>query len=337
MIFDFDVRDNTVTYSYDNYNYYYYYYRYQVINEDLIKINEKIDTTCQNCEEGYYLNEAGQCEILTTDKCLGKFFIKNINITYNINDCINLCERNYYPYIYLGLINNKIVLNKDNNFNNSDITSISDLINDILNTYRDFNFDKYDNETQNYIFNSPLCYNLYNDNLRNSYHGCEKVIYFPKENTFECFGCKNGYNSDKEKKICHKIVENIFNSDCEKENIGTEKSPLYSCIKCFDQKKSLVKIENGVNICVDDPTLENCLEINSDSYYLKPDYNCTNCTMNYIPFYMKYYQKQICQNIYEKITKKAEIDMDIFKYEESKNINNDGNCDKNFFTTEGNN
>ena len=92
-----------------------------------------------------------------------------------------------------------------------------------------------------------------------------------------------------------------------------------------------------MNICVDDPTLENCLEINSDSYYLKPDYNCTNCTMNYIPFYVKYYQKQICQNIYEKITKKAEVDMDIFKDEESKNINNDGNCDKNFFTPDGKN
>ena len=37
--------------------------------------------------------------------------------------------------------------------------------------------DKYDNEIQNYIFNSPLCYNLHNDNLRNSYHECEKVIY----------------------------------------------------------------------------------------------------------------------------------------------------------------
>ena len=37
MIFDFDIRDNTVTYSYYNYNYYYYYYYiHQVINEDLI-------------------------------------------------------------------------------------------------------------------------------------------------------------------------------------------------------------------------------------------------------------------------------------------------------------
>ena len=37
MIFDFDVRDNKVTYSFDNYNYYYYYYYiHQVINEDLI-------------------------------------------------------------------------------------------------------------------------------------------------------------------------------------------------------------------------------------------------------------------------------------------------------------
>ena len=92
-----------------------------------------------------------------------------------------------------------------------------------------------------------------------------------------------------------------------------------------------------MNICIDDPTLENCLQANYGSYYLIPDYNSTNCTMNYISFYVKYYEKQICQNIYVKITKKVEIDMDIFKDEESKNINNDGNCDKNFFTTEGNN
>ena len=115
MIFDFDIRDNTVTYSYDNYNY--YYYIYQAIKEDLIKINEQIDTTCQNFEEGYYLNESGQCEILTTDKCLEKSFIKNINITKNINDYNNLCKSNDYPYIYLGLINNKVVLNKDNYHN----------------------------------------------------------------------------------------------------------------------------------------------------------------------------------------------------------------------------
>ena len=36
-------------------------------------------TTCHSCNSGYYLNNDGECEILSFEKCTGDFILKNIS------------------------------------------------------------------------------------------------------------------------------------------------------------------------------------------------------------------------------------------------------------------
>ena len=75
------------------------------------------------------------------------------------------------------------------------------------------------------------------------------------------------------------------------------------------------------------------MEATANSNYVNIIYNCTSCNFNYLPYYSKFYQRQICQNIYEKVTKRKNIDLKIFENENSTTkADSKGVCPENYFT-----
>ena len=98
----------------------------------------------------------------------------------------------------------------------------------------------------------------------------------------------------------------------------------------------LVK-EDNIAFCSEksDIGLENCLEANADTTYIKTKYNCTSCSLNYLPYYSKFFERQICQNIFQDIIKNKTINLDQFKDIENVTANN-GKCPRNaLFTPDG--
>ena len=76
-------------------------------------------------------------------------------------------------------------------------------------------------------------------------------------------------------------------------------------------------------------------EAKSDTSYVNTVYNCTNCSLNFLPYYSKFYGRKICQNIFDKVITKKEISETKFEGVESANTAN-GICEKNnFFTPDG--
>ena len=63
----------------------------------------------------------------------------------------------------------------------------------------------------------------------------------------------------------------------------------------------MITLENGVKICIQEESLENCLEADANTTYANTLYNCTSCKFNYWPYYSGYYGRKICQNIFEPI------------------------------------
>ena len=303
--------------------------------EIMRNIKSPIKGTCEYCSDEYYLNEKGECEYIDLNNCTGKSLYNRIeenNGRTLENACSNLCNYNEFPFIYLLLKNNSIDLNKESYDNiEKDIYRMDDLF-DILNVTND--------ETKKFIFENPLCYNISDENLRNKFYGCQYVIYNPLTKSFQCYQCYGGCYLDAEKKICliNYDDEDINNIYCYHENIGTDSNPIYSCLSCYDDYATLVQYDNGIKRCIyNDKNLDNCINVSVVStYYINNIYNCTSCGLNHISYFSKYYQRNMCHNVFEKIIKSKNISLDLFENEEYIPIEENGICKKNYFTPDGN-
>ena len=179
------------------------------------------------------------------------------------------------------------------------------------------------------------------ENLKN----CRKAYYFPENDTSICIDCKNKNDEDEIEYILdnNHICQEKNYDPCPIENIGTETSPEYRCIKPYDnyQTFALITNENGEKEYIDKDNNEDligCVEATADTLYINSKYNCTKCSRMYIPYYSKFYDRIICQNINSKILKEKEFDIDIYNSIEEtvKAIN--GTCEKNYmYTPDGEN
>ena len=305
----------------DKYNYYNNNTYYNNYNEDLKKYIDSIESTCTECSDGYYLEENGECVIYDFKNCIGYN-----NIKERRNYCHSLCYKKGCPYIYMRFINNSIDFDYEyNNTLNLSITRI-----DFILSY----FDILSNDSKNLIENMSFCYN----NLTVKLDGCNKVIYIPKKHEYQCIGCKYQYIMDHEKYICHKVINYYKDiNSCKTENIGTELTPVYSCMNCKNYKDILVTLDTGAKSCISvkNSILENCIEITANTTYINPVYNCESCLFNYKSYYSKFYERKICQSISEEIIRNKTILLEIFEGEEYINADDDGNCKKNYFTPDG--
>jgi hypothetical protein len=83
---------------------------------------------------------------------------------------------------------------------------------------------------------------------------------------------------DPEKHLCLSIYNYNEFYRCDLQNIGNYLSPVYSCNKCnYYSSTVLITLENGVKICIQEESLENCLEADANTTYANTLYNCTSC------------------------------------------------------------
>ena len=246
------------------------------------------------------------------------------NLTYDNNNTSNTSiETNNQKY----KLNIELIIDKYGLYNNT-----FDLLNDDIKTF---------------IMNGYSCLGNLGNGQKNqptNLKKCKRSEYIDENNTYICKECISGYIIDNETKLCKQGIKITFNlrpglDNCYVENIGTDLDPIYSCKFCYNDFDILIKTENGSKFCetpfnVLNPwmyspnyELEGCTEANVDTTYLKNIYNCTNCSLGYIPYYSRFFQRKICQNVYGNITRnKSEFDNTIFN--DVENITaKDGKCD----------
>ena len=310
------------------------YYDYTYYNKIVNNIINPINTICEQCQEGYFLNYKQECEILSLEKCTLNYY-KNYSEQIE-NYCWRFCYDNNFPEIRLHIIDNYLDLEEENYKNISNIGNIQYPIelSSIIEGYYEI-----DEDTLDYIKDFPICYDISEEKLRNKFDNCDEVIYNPINKSYHCLHCENGYQYNYQKEKC--VKENITPyKPCELENLGTNSTPIYSCKRCYLSNQVLVTYENGIKACVynNTPALYNCNESIADNSYMYTLFNCTKCiNKNYIPFYSKYYQMQICQNVYSEVIKKKNISLYKYKNETSIKADNKGICEKNYFTPDGEN
>jgi len=320
---------NEPSYIYLNNTYILNLANYNDFNKALRNLKSTIKPICKSCDYDYYFNDKGECQMIKFKDCIGNFMIKDKNrIIYK---CEKLCNSNEFPFIYMLFTNGELDLEADNYKNISDF---QDIIN-INKIFHDFNY--LDNNTKTFVMNMPLCYDISHENLKKKFEGCDKVLYIPKTNSYHCLECKIQFKMDNQTDTCILFeIDDYIPFSCEGENIGNESYPLYTCHKCISDDFSLVSYDFGIKDCIADyiPELEGCLEANATTKHINILYDCTVCQTNYLPYYSKFYQRNICQNIFKKIIKKKNFSLDIFKgqeYTETKN----GSCPRSYFSPNG--
>ena len=83
----------------------------------------------------------------------------------------------------------------------------------------------------------------------------------------------------------------------------------YTLVTYEDGQKEFIKTEGD---------LEGCVEANADSTYINSKYNCTKCSLGYIPYYNKFFDRVICQNMKAKIKRSYNYSQEMFDQAEEK-------------------
>ena len=332
--------------EYYNYNYDYNDYYYYLNSNNSLTL-EKQKTECIRCQNGFFKNDEGNCEKLSDEKCSLISIIENYSQKYRqCNDYFN--KTNYSSIDYL--IENE---NNDQIENTDEIENNEERGEDLNNTIKinlEYVYQEYNKSNQNIdSLNEKIKSLIYNSKfyISNSGKGgenepqnlrrCKKSEYIQNNNSYICVECQEGFSLDNETNICKqeiKVEKEIQN--CFLENIGTDSNPIYSCIECYSYKDILITAENGAKYCIKPINeLDNCIEADADTTYISSIFNCTSCPINYIPYYSRFFERKICQNIYQDIIKEKSIPLT--KYEEEEKVpTKDGVCENNkLFTPDG--
>ena len=333
---------NIYYYDYYDYNYYitYSYLEYKQLynytNFTIPKINSSIKGQCISCEDNYYLNYDGNCEKIYPEDCSLISIAEEFPKRYSI--CRRFCNYNniYVQIKYKKNTNN----NGDSEEENNEV--ILDMYEFFENIYYGNNqyyngiiLDKLDNNLKQLFIKSKLCIPR-----TEQFNNCRRVLYDVSTNDYKCSECYENSILDINSNSCKYHSDNYNdyyeNYNCIVENIGTITNPIYSCSKCYnDQYYLLVSTENNINYCIykeEKEEIKYCLEAKANTTYINTVYNCTSCTFNFLPYKSKFFERQICQNIYNKIITKKDINLGKYKDVESVNIEK-GICPKNTLFT----
>ena len=327
-------KDSEYAYKY-NYNYnpeknlYFNFYEkkfnHSEYNEILRNYNFSIKGKCQKCKTGYYYSYEGKCEEpnnIEIENCTGSYMIQDY---YGENDriakCTALCSKNGV-FTSMYFINDKIALNYEYNqynFNHENLRGMIKVLEYIYKT-------RHNNETPN-ILKATLCRPKYDEKLKMNFTGCGTIIYIPKIDKYQCIGCYTDYILDIETNEC-KPRNNSYSYEICRKDLNN------SCMNCYNSYNTLVTLENGLKTCKKDKEIENCAEAIENTMFINTLYNCTSCRLNYKNIYSKFYEREICQNVYEKIEESKNISLDLFNDEEYILAEN-SKCKDNYFTPDG--
>ena len=276
----------------------------EYVNSNLRKIDHLLTADCKDCNSGYLLNSEKQCIPITIEMCTIISMIKDSNIYYH---CQEFCIMKQYPLL---------LLNINNENDEPSYVTISEI-------YHKVRESKMFLSEIKSLLHLTLCIdNSNNDDLNN----CSIAKYLEQENKYVCYLCDNDHFLYEETNKCVPFD----NNNCIYENIGTETNPILSCKRCrpnyfyfnydeyfysyyydsnpldfgYDDTTSnyIMANEGNINICVF-PELElgNCLSATVDTTYATNKYNCTTCLINHLPYYSKFYERYICQSIFDEI------------------------------------
>ena len=315
----------------DYYGYYYNYHSYYIyfrdglnlsdynayISEIILQEKEKLDSECKYCEFGYFLNENGNCEQLSYDKCTFNSIIKNHDkFRYT---CREFCIYDNYNVLIRLRLKAKLE------------DKISEVHLDNL-TYND-----YINFFNNYgeLLGVKSC-------LNNSGEGgeyapeklkyCKEAYYFPENETYSCIRCKSDYSLNNITHLCYKdeTTDNYPSN-------SIEIIDPYDYPYNYANQYTLVIYENNEKEYVyPEGDLTGCVEAKANTTFIYSKYDCTNCSLMYIPFYSKFFDRIICQNVKGKIIKENEISYDLYNFVKEKVNAINGICEKNYlFTPDG--
>jgi len=266
-------------------------FNYQIIkNENSISAK----TTCTLCKNGFYKsNEDGNCKGLTIEICS---YISMLNYSQPIYDeCKNFCNENE---IFVNITYKDFSKNLENIFRNN----------------YNYEFNKLEDENiKSIIAKGYLCFSNLgrNDNNKTeplNLRKCIKSEYIEDDDKYICTQCHEGYyllenNTCRQNKTFpHKPVVDL--SNCNNIiNIGKDSNSkeILSCESCRNESDVLIKdVDTGAQFCSEPiGELEGCVvDAKADTSYSNILYNCTQCSLNYISFYSRYFKRRICQNVF---------------------------------------
>jgi len=250
-----------------------------------------VKTTCTLCKNGFYKNnEDGNCKGLTIEICS---YISMLNYSQPIYDeCKNFCNG---KEMFVNIVYKDFSL-------------------DLANIFRynfNYKFNTLDYNIKKIIDKGYLCFSNLGKNNNNkteplSLRKCLKSEYIESNDKYICTECLEGYYL-LENKTCrqnktfpHKPVIDL--SNCNIINIGkdSDTKEILSCESCKNESDVLIiDDENRAQFCSKPiGELEGCIEAKADTSYSHILYNCTQCSLNYILYYSKYYKRRICQRLF---------------------------------------
>ena len=333
------------------------------IDNSTNKNNFTVNAYCILCKNGYYYDyEEKKCEKLDIEECSLMSIISS-GIYNKFNGCINYCNSkdftkiNYYLDDIIPIPNNT---NNTNNstYNNTYTNSTNNIFGNNTRTKIDFQMlikeygleknmlDSLNSNMKSLIINGYLC-------LGNSGSGkefepknlkkCSISEYIESNDSYICTQCLPGYSLDIETNTCKQSIKIDLNlhpglSNCYIENIGESSNPIYSCKYCYyEYEDILVKTENGAKFCeFPEYELEGCTEATADTTYLNNNYNCSNCSLNYLPYFSKFFNRKICQFIFSDIIR-VNDQFDSTAFDGVENVTAvDGKCENEKFFTPDN-
>ena len=256
---------------------------------------------CKICNDGYYLNRKGRCEMISLEICSFKSMFNLGNSVYN--ECKKYCEMNYYPII--------------------DYKDYNEKIENILKNILNISYDSLEKEIKDIIENGNLCMNNIDEN--NELRKCFKIEYDLNLNAYKCSKCINGYHLVNSTNRYVQVTEienkNITRQECNKETIFIKAEKDTLCEKPIGELQGCA---NGTK---------------ADTQYANTVYNCLNCSRGYRPQYSHYFKRTVCiRAISLPLINSQELPSDAYKGIDKDSDIEDGNClVKEAFTPDGEN
>ena len=312
----------------------------EFVNSNLRQIDHLLTAECRSCNSGYLKNAENKCVHIKVEDCTIIAMIKDSNLYY---ECQNLCKNNQYPLVLLNL-------NKEDE--EPSYVTISEI-------YDKIRQNKMLLSEVKSLLTQTLCIDNSENSLNNNLKNCALVKYFENENKFLCHFCQDEYFLYKETNQCYKYDTR---HNCDYENIGTETNPILSCKRClsgyhyfdyysyfnnyetynesdyiYDSFSNYIMAKEGnINFCVEKTNdLYYCLNANVDTTYAINKINCMNCSINYLPYFSKFYDRYVCQSIFDEI-KTSKNDLNNYYQGEYSIEATNGECpDNTYFSPDG--
>ena len=298
--------------------------------------NNNDNYICTQCQNNYFINEEGKCEICDAAHFKGK--------NNKCNDCGNILEGGINKCLYCKSDGEKAICQQ---CLPGYILSISD--NTCLEIAKNKELEKFINCEQlvkeDNKFICAKCNSKYTLVKRNNIKECVYIpslfdINFDKNYQTHYYMTNRGtekykaYTNYKSDDYIYKKYSKYYPCQ-EAVNLGTEENPLYSCIKCYENLTTsndykppvkITEINSNLSYCIYQDYsgyLSNCEEATFQIKEGKESFSCHKCADNYILNYDSYYRTYSC--LYSTSTFQCQV-----HYCKTCNINNNYICEECF-------